>query len=95
MLLLFLGEQRTTNQVEGTNGALRKHNEGDHPTPWHFIEQLKGFQVKTDNLVRELKEKGANPAKKTRTSRDEQQDLCQRYEEFTPMEFLIEIAKTL
>ena len=34
-------------------------------------------------------------SQKPRTRRDEQQDLCRRYAEFSPMEFLIEIAKTL
>jgi len=69
--------------------------ECDHPTPWRFIEQLKFLQEKSDILIRQLKEKGTSQPKRTWTKRDEQQNLCQRYEEFTPMEFLIEIAKTL
>ena len=45
--------------------------------------------------MREFKENGATETKRQRNSLDAQQKLCSRYEDFTPMEFPVEIAKTL
>jgi hypothetical protein len=48
-----------------------------------------------DNLTRELAEKGYQAKRRNRDSFDDQISLCNRYDSFSPMEFINEIAKTL
>ncbi|PZQ93624.1 MAG: hypothetical protein DI539_31645 [Flavobacterium psychrophilum] len=89
-----LGEQRTNNTLEGYHNGINQHHDCAHPNIWLFLLKLKTFQVKVDVTVRELHEKGPT-VKRRATIYDHQQNLCERYEEFSPTDFINEIAKLL
>jgi hypothetical protein len=89
-----LGDQRTNNTLEGYHNGLNQHYDCAHPNVWLFLSKLKAFQVKVDVTIRELREKGPMIKRRANTY-DQQQRLCKRYDEFSPMEFVTEIAKLL
>jgi hypothetical protein len=73
---------------------LNEYYDCAHPNPWKFLEKLKELQEKFDVRMRELKE-NAGGLRRKRTNCDRQEDLCSRYEEFKPLDFITEIAKVI
>jgi hypothetical protein len=90
---LILGEHRTNNCLEGFHSALFKHCGQAHLDVWKFQHKLKRIQMKTDVLVRELREAVVHKRRKN-TPAERQTRLCEHYSSEAPLEFMQQIAKT-